>query len=166
MSPPAVFVRSMKTLLRRRVLAPLFGLTLVEIQFFPPTRNLGSAEGPDDISHKAAVPADVHRLLAEACYDCHSNRTRYPWYAGVQPVGWWLNHHVHEGKRELNFSQFGAYPAKRAARKLDAIVDEVEHGDMPLRSYAWMHPAARLTATERKMITTWAEALHDKIQPD
>lgn len=84
----------------------------------------------------------------------------------MQPVGWWLNHHVPAGKRELNFSQFGAYPAKRAARKLDAIVEEVEHGDMPLRSYAWMHSAARLTAAERKMITTWAAALHDKIQPD
>jgi len=79
MSPPAVFVRSMKTLVRRRALAPRFGLTLEGIQFFPPTRNLGSAEGPDDISHKAAVPAAVHRLLAEACYDCHSSHTRCPW---------------------------------------------------------------------------------------
>ena len=148
----------------------LAGLVLVVllgvIQFFPPKRNLRSTGGPNDVATRFGVPADVQPLLAGACYDCHSNRTRYPWYARVQPVGWWLNHHVHQGRRELNFSEFGAYPAKRAARKLDAIVDEVEHGDMPLHSYTWMHPDARLTAAQRKLITTWADALHDKIQPE
>jgi len=141
-------------------------LLLGVMQFFPPKQNLGLTGGPNDVATRFGVPADVQPLLAGACYDCHSNRTRYPWYARVQPVGWWLNHHVNQARRELNFSEFGAYPAKRAARKLDAIVDQVEHGDMPLRSYTWMHPDARLTAAQRKLITTWAAALHDKILPE
>ena len=112
------------------------------------------------------MPADVSRLLAGACYDCHSNHTRYPWYASVQPVAWLLDHHVREGKRELNFSKFGAYPARRAAPKLAAIAKEVGEGDMPLGSYTWMHPAARLTPEQRSKLVDWAQALRDKIPPE
>ena len=149
---------------------PLLGLalgaSLIVLQFFHPERNLGTAGGPDDITARFAVPPDVQTVLANACYDCHSNRTRYPWYASVQPVGWWLAHHISEARGELNFSEFGTYGAKRAARKLDAIVDQVEQRDMPLRSYTWMQPAARLTAAQRKLITGWAQTLHDKIAPE
>jgi hypothetical protein len=151
---------------RLRLVARALVFLLVVIQFFHPEQNLGSSGGPNGIATRFAVPAEMHTLLANACYDCHSNHTRYPWYARVQPVGWWLNHHVCEAKGELNFSEFGAYTAKRCARKLDAIVHEVEQGDMPLRSYAWMHPEARLTAVQRKLITDWAESLHNKIAPE
>jgi hypothetical protein len=141
-------------------------LVLAAIQFFHPKRNLGTAGGPDDITSRFAVPPDVQTVLANTCYDCHSNRTRYPWYANVQPVDWWLAHHISEARGELNFSEFGTYGAKRAARKLDAIVDQVEQGDMPRRSYTWMHPAARLTTAQRKLITGWAQTLRDKITPE
>ena len=141
-------------------------LVLAAIQFIHPQRNLGPAGGPDDSTSRLAVPPDVQTVLAAACYDCHSNRTRYPWYASVQPVGWWLAHHISAARGELNFSEFGTYSSKRAARKLDAIIDQVEQGDMPLRSYTWMHPAARLTAAQRKLLTGWAQMRHDKISPE
>jgi hypothetical protein len=145
----------------------LLGLALlVGIQFIRPARNLGTGEGHDEIGHRFAVPGDVHHLLVAACYDCHSNHTSYPWYADVQPVGWWLAHHVNEARHELNFSEFGGYAPRRAARKLDATANEVEDGGMPLWSYTWMHPAARLTPGQRKIIVDWAQALHDKILPE
>jgi hypothetical protein len=140
-------------------------LVVVGIQFVRPTENLGTTGGPNDITVRFGVPDDVHQILVDACYDCHSNRTRYPWYANVQPVAWWLNHHVQHGKRELNFSEFGGYTEKRAAHKLDAIVKEVGGGDMPLNSYTWAHPAARLTPGQRKTLVDWAQAQHDKIAP-
>jgi hypothetical protein len=156
----------MKKLLHLRVLAPALGLIVAGIQFFPPSRPLGVADGPQDIAHHYAVPADVHRLLVAACYDCHSNHTDYPWYTKVQPVGWWLAHHVYEAKSHLNFSRFEAYGTRQAARKLDSIAAQVDEGDMPLRSYTWMHPAARLTAGQRKKIVDWAQDLHDKLAPE
>lgn len=152
---------------RHTRLLALVGLALlIGIQFIRPARNLGSAEGPHEIGTRFALPGDVHQLLVAACYDCHSNHTGYPWYADVQPAGWWLAHHVTEGRRALNFSEFGGYAPRRAARKLDAIANEVNDGGMPLWSYTWMHPAARLSPEQRKIIVDWAQALHDKILPE
>jgi hypothetical protein len=151
---------------RIRLLALCGAAILAGIQFIRPARNQGLAAGPDEISARWAMPEDVHRTMMAACYDCHSNHTDYPWYAGVQPVGWWLARHVNEGRRELNFSEFGRYPQRRILRKLDAIAEEVGEGGMPLSSYAWMHPTARLNPGQRKMIVQWAQALHDQFQPE
>ena len=155
----------MKKFLFRRLL-PVLALGLVAIQFVRPVRNIAAAPSPDDLSVKYPLPAEVRRLLEQACYDCHSNTTRYPWYESVQPVAWWIDYHVRSGKAQLNFSEFGAYSAKRAARKLDTLVNEVEQGGMPLPSYTWLHPAARLTAEQKKQLTAWADALHDQLAPE
>src|SRR5579859_128630 len=105
----------------------LLGLVVVfvAIQFVRPAKNLSPAAGPNDVTAKVTVPADVQRVLAKACYDCHSDNTRYPWYAEVQPVGWWLASHIKNGKRHLNFSEFGAYDAKHAQRKLQQTAHEL-----------------------------------------
>ena len=134
-------------------------------QFVRPGKNLSPISGPDDIAVKHPVPAQVMTVLRQACYDCHSNNTRYPWYTEVQPVGWWLNWHVNDGKRHLNFSQFGGYSAKRAGKKLEQITDEVKQHGMPLPSYTWMHPGARLTPDEIRLLADWAESLRTGIAP-
>lgn len=108
---------------RFRFIGLVFVLVLTAIQFLPAQRNLGTRSGPNDITAHYAAPKDVQTVLVNACYNCHSNHTDYPWYANVQPVGWWLNHHVREAKGELNFSEFGTYRAERAARKFAAIID-------------------------------------------
>lgn len=138
---------------------------LIAIQFVRPALNQSAGPGPNDIAAKHPVPADVAALLRRACYDCHSNNTRYPWYAAVQPVGWWLASHVNDGKRHLNFSEFSTYSPKRAGDKLDEIIDEVEQKHMPLKSYTWAHPEARLTPEEIKLIVTWAEDLVAEVGP-
>jgi len=150
-------------MMKKILLGLLVGL--VAIQFIRPARNLSTELGPQDISVKHPVPAPVQGLLQRACYDCHSNNTHYPWYAEVQPVSWWLTRHVDDGKRHLDFSAFGTYTPKRAGKKIEQIADEVEHREMPLKSYTWMHPEARLTAAEIKLIVDWANDLHDRIAP-
>jgi hypothetical protein len=154
----------MKKFLLRRLLPALI-VALVVIQFIHPVRNVASTPSPDDVSVKYSVPPDVRRTLEQACYDCHSNTTRYPWYASVQPVAWLLAYDVRGGKRHLNFSAFGTYPAKKAAHQLGALVEEVRQGDMPLPIYTWLHPAARLTAEQRNRLTAWADTLQGQISP-
>ena len=76
---------------------------LVLIQFIRPARNYKSVVAGNTLDKITPVPDSVHELLKHACFDCHSNNTVYPWYANVQPVGWWLANHIKEGKEELNF---------------------------------------------------------------
>ncbi len=139
-------------------------LALVALQFFRSPRNTGVTEGPESIVAREKIPAEVRQILARACYDCHSNHTKYPWYAAVQPVAWWLNDHVREGKAELNFSEFAAYDAKRAVRKLQSVADEVHERHMPLKTYLLAHPEARLTDADVARVTAWAEDLADEIE--
>lgn len=140
-----------------------FLLVLLGLQFIRPPRNTGEAEGPQSIVATQEVPAAVKGILARACYDCHSNDTRYPWYAAVQPVAWWLDQHVVEGKAELNFSEFAAYDSKKAGRKLLAVADEVYDRHMPLESYLIMHAEAKLTDAEVTLLADWAEELADSL---
>ena len=82
-----------------------FGLLamLFVIQFFHPQKNF-SNNTSYDISKKFPMPDTILQILKTSCYDCHSNFSIYPWYAKIQPVNWWLQHHIDEGKRELNFN--------------------------------------------------------------
>ena len=146
----------------KKILLGLLGL-LAAAQFVRPQKNLAAGTEPNDINSRHPVPPAVRTVLERACYDCHSNHTRYPWYAEVQPVGWWLNQHVNAGRRHLNFSEFGAYPARRAAKKMAQVADEVEQHTMPLKSYTWIHAAARLTPAESKLVVAWAESLQNEI---
>lgn len=147
----------------RKILIGLL-VVLVIIQFIRPERNVASAMSANDISTKYTVPDDVNKVLQKACNDCHSNNTVYPWYSNIQPVGWWLQNHVNEGKEELNFSEFASYKNKKAAHKLEEVVELVEEGEMPLESYTIVHKEAKLTNEEKATLVAWAKALHQQIK--
>lgn len=98
-------------------------------------------------------------MLNNACYDCHSNTTVYPWYSQIAPVSWWLKRHIDEVRAELNFSEWGDYSAKKADHKLEECGEKVEKGAMPLNSYTWTHRDAKLSADQRKVLTEFFEKL-------
>lgn len=130
-----------------------FGL----IQFMPRAeKNQNPEKESNHIANLEAVPDDVAAILDRACYDCHSNNTRYPWYNAVQPVNWWLNKHILDGQDELNFSEFGRYSAKKQNHKWEEMVDELKDNNMPLKSYTLLHPEARLSAAEKELLISWA----------
>ena len=70
----------------------------------------------------------------------------------------WINHHVDEGKHELNFTEFASYKKKRQLHKLDEVVEMVEEQEMPLQSYTWIHGNAKLTQEQTKLLIDWAKA--------
>jgi len=136
---------------------------LVIIQFFRPEKNLSTAKSPNDISNKYTLSADVEGILKTSCYDCHSNNTVYPWYFNIQPVAWWLQDHVNEGKRELDFSEFLTYSPKKARHKLEEVNDLVKEGEMPLASYTIIHRNAKLSEEQKLTIANWATGLMNEI---
>jgi uncharacterized membrane protein len=141
--------------LAKKILIAL-ALVLILIQFVRPERNVSAARQPNDIFVKFPASNSVQMLVKKACYDCHSNNTTYPWYINVQPVGLWLEHHIKEGKAELNFSEFASYPAKKGDHKLKEVIEQVNEKEMPLSSYTLIHQDARLTDEERNLIVEWA----------
>jgi hypothetical protein len=138
-------------------------IALIVIQFIKPAKNQSTQKSANDISTLAAVPANVQAVLDKACNDCHSNNTRYPWYSNIQPIAWWLAHHVDEGKGELNFSEFASYSPKKQAHKLEETIEMVKEGEMPLDSYTWTHKDAILTTEEKLAISAWADELRKSI---
>ncbi|MFM7400174.1 MAG: heme-binding domain-containing protein, partial [Bacteroidota bacterium] len=108
----------------KKVLLGLLGVLII-MQFIQPDRNVSGA-APGDITGKYAVSENVMAVLKPACYDCHSNQTRYPWYAGIQPVAWWLAEHVNDGKRHLNFDEFTTRKIAVQNHKLEEIIEMVK----------------------------------------
>ncbi|WP_346320903.1 heme-binding domain-containing protein [Chitinophaga sp. YIM B06452] len=137
---------------------------IITIQFFPPAKNQsGSGVSVTDITVLYHVQGNVRTILQNACYDCHSNNTRYPWYVNIQPLGWFMAKHIKEGKAELNFNNFGAYSSKRQRNKLKRMKEQVEEGEMPLASYTLMHADARLSAEQKTILVNWiGQAIVDK----
>jgi heme-binding protein len=104
------------------------------------------------------APPEVKSILRRACYDCHSNETRWPWYSHVAPASWLIRDHVLEGRRRLNFSVWGdyAFDPGTEAQKLSAIAKFATNGKMPPRYHTMTHPGARLTGTEREAVARWS----------
>jgi hypothetical protein len=148
---------------RKRILIAIIALLAV-IQFIRPQRNAGNADGPNDITHFTSVTPEVKNILQTSCYDCHSDHTEYPWYTNIQPVGWWLQDHVNEGKREVNFSQFSPGRIRRAIRKFHEITEQVEEGEMPLSFYTLIHGNAKLSAEQSSALINWAKANEDSLK--
>ena len=138
-------------------------LILLVMQAFRPTKNL-SANTENDISVSYAVPSEVKTILAKACNDCHSNKTAYPWYANIQPAAFWLNDHVLDGKRHLNFNEFNKYRIAKQYKKLEECIDEVKDGEMPLESYTIIHKNAILSEAEKTTLSNWCMTVRDSIK--
>ena len=139
-------------------------VALVVIQFIRPEKNKAEDPQPGYIGNAFAIPADVKIILAKACNDCHSNNTNYPWYANIQPVYWWLNSHIVNGKKHLNFDEYTNKNLRYQFHKMEETIDMVKEGAMPLNSYTWIHTDAKLTATEKSKLTDWANSIMDTMK--
>jgi homoserine trans-succinylase len=144
----------------------LIGLVvlLIVIQFIRPERNLSKETNANHIAALYPVPENVKQILQRSCNDCHTNYTNYPGYANIQPLGFWLQHHINEGKEHLNFSEFGSYTKKKQAHKLEETVEMVEKGEMPLGSYTAIHKEAKLTKEDAAILINWAKGLQQQIE--
>lgn len=150
--------------MKRKILIALLAIFVV-IQFIRPSKNL-SGDETYSVTTKYEVSEQVSNVLQAACNDCHSNKTDYPWYAEIQPVGWWLDNHVNEGKRELNFSEFTKRPLAIQNHKFEETIEMVKEGEMPLSSYTWLglHGDANLSQEQKDLITEWAQAQMDYLK--
>jgi hypothetical protein len=105
------------------------------------------------------APAEVAAVLRAACYDCHSNETRWPWYSRLAPASWLVARDVDEGRSRLNLSQWGAYEPTRRERLAEEMWEQVAEGEMPPALYVLAHPEARLSASDRELLRSWSASI-------
>lgn len=137
----------------------LIGLVVVFIvlQFFRIDMENPAFDPSADFITYEKVPEDVALLLTTACYDCHSHKTVYPWYAHVAPVSWIVEHDIEEGREHLNLSQWSSYSKDKRKHILDEMYEEVEEGEMPLSGYKLTHSDADLNEMQTEQLVHWLE---------
>ncbi len=113
-------------------------------------------------SHMQLEP-QVAAVLDRSCIDCHSNKTRWPWYANVAPVSWFVIGHVDHGRDHMNLSEWGKYSPSERKALLGQFCELVTEGWMPLSSYTPLHPGSKLSDADKKLICDWAAAEANKI---
>lgn len=128
----------------------LLFIVLVAIQFIESERT------NPPVTADLKAPGDVKDIIKKACYDCHSNETKWPWYSYVAPISWLLIKDVEEGRKHLNFSEWEKLPNRKKAEAKKEIWEEVRDDKMPMRIYTYTHPGAQLDVTHKNLIKQWA----------
>lgn len=141
--------------IRKTYIASTVFILLITIQFLQPARNYTEETSNNGLGTLYEIPDTISQLLLDACFDCHSNKTQYPWYSHIQPFGWILANHIRKGKEDLNFDEFATYSSRKQKNKMKSIVNQIRDNKMPLRSYTWMHKDARLSEEEKKLLINW-----------
>lgn len=151
----------MKPLLKRTLVAG--AVIAVGAQVFQPDRTNPGSDPSLSIRQDPLVTPEVLGLLERACFDCHTNETRWPWYASVTPINFLTVRDVVEGRKHLNLAEWMSLARGRKASALERMADEVTDGAMPLPPYVLMHPEARWTDEERQTFLDWAYATQDSL---
>jgi Haem-binding domain len=140
---------------RRRRLLLRAGLGLLAVAALVQLVPYGRDHANPPVTRDAPWPSGRARELATAaCYDCHSNQTRWPPQSFVAPFSWLLTRDVEQGRDELNFSTWDADEGEA-----DDAADAVADGSMPPRRYVLVHPDAGLSDAERRLLVDTLEAM-------
>ena len=137
--------------MKKKILIALL-VILIIIQFFRIDKSTPEINIMDDFITITQPSDSVKLILNNACYDCHSYNTNYPWYSNVAPFSWFIGNHIKDGRRHLNFAIWGSYENKKQEHKLEECIEEIQKGEMPIKSYTWTHPESYLSEKEQKLL--------------
>ena len=132
-------------LLRIGVIAAV--VIFLVIRLFPVDRT-----NPPVISEPVWDSHVTRDLAARACFDCHSNETKWPWYSYVAPISWLIAEDVHEGREEFNFSEWGRDLEDEPRELAKEIEETIRDGSMPPWNYVIVNPNERRLTPEEKEI--------------
>jgi len=139
-------------------------ILLIGAQFVRADRTNPPSRPDASLLAQKALTADVRAILDRSCRDCHSNDTRWPWYSKIAPISWMLLHHVHGGRERMNYSAWTSYDGDDQDKFLGGMCTLTKKGRMPLPSYLWLHPEARLSDADVKALCAWSDKMRDTLQ--
>jgi cytochrome c len=114
----------------------------------------------------ALASVEVRSALVQKCGDCHSNATRWPLYSRVAPSSWLVEHDVHAGRQHMNLSTWEQYSLDERIDLLGKMSSQMRQAKMPLKPYLLLHPDARLSDSERKLLVDWAKAERKRLMAE
>lgn len=135
----------------------------IALQFVRPAKTNPTNDQTRALHNQTEMSSEVAAVLQRACYDCHSNDTRWPWYSNVAPMSWFVIDHVNHGRRFLNFSNWANYDKQQKATHLQLIGDTVRLNMMPMSSYTLIHRDAHLSEEDKRLIAEWVKAERAKL---
>ena len=110
------------------------------------------------------VPANVLTTFENKCADCHSQRTRWPFYSHVAPASWLLERDVAIGRQHLDASAWSSYSVADRLDYFSKIARETRNRTMPPPQYLLIHRGAKLTPPEAAEISAWAKLARRNLQ--
>jgi hypothetical protein len=131
---------------------------VIAAQFIRPIRSNPVVDESQGIAAHLQMDPHVSAILDRSCADCHSNKTRWPWYSNVAPVSWFVIDHVNHGRSHLNFSEWSRYDRNDAKELLSDICKEVKAGAMPMTSYTRIHRDAKMSPDDVRILCEWTSA--------
>ena len=146
-----------------KVIVLILLVVFIGIQFIPTERNQSEIVPETDFLLVNNTPKNIEKLLLVSCYDCHSNNTEYPWYNKIQPAAWFLEDHIKEGKKELNFSEWDDYSNRRKNSKLKSIISQIRDEEMPLFSYTLVHGDAVFSESEKELVIDYMMGIKNSL---
>ena len=141
--------------MKRKILL-VFVFILVVIQFIRPKQNNKDDYDLAYFIEETSLNKHLLVIMKNSCFDCHSNKTNYPWYSHISPVSMWIQNHIDKKKKHLNFSKWDKYSLKKKEHKLEEFIEEIQEGEMPLKSYKLIHASSRLDYKQKDSLLNWA----------
>lgn len=144
--------------MKKKILIGIIAFLIIA-QFFRIDKTNPPVVAENDILNHTNAPADISVMMKAACYDCHSNETKYPWYMDIAPISWWTKGHVNNARESLNYSEWVKFSGDVKKHKLEESALKVRKKWMPITSYLLAHPEAKLSEEEREKLAKWFESL-------
>lgn len=129
------------------------------VQFIPLNRTNKPVNKSENMADLYDTPPKVLNVLRKACYDCHSNETKYPSYAYIAPFSWSLKTHVNEGRKYMNMSEWANYNRDQKKGILEKSIKTIELGTMPMPAYTAWHPEANLKDAEKLLLINYFQSI-------
>ncbi len=133
------------------------------IQFFRMAKTNPAIDPTQTIESRLQVSPQAEAIFDRSCNDCHSNKTRWPWYSNVGPVSWLVISDVNDARKVMNLSEWGAYDKDKQSRRLRGMCEQVQDGQMPLSIYTPLHPGSKLSAEDKQTLCDWANSERARI---
>lgn len=137
---------------------------IVGLSFVHPWGDVREARSAGEILAGSEVPAKLKSEIETTCGDCHSNRTHWPVYSRMAPASWLMEHDVHAAREAMNLSEWSGMAAEDRISTLTRIAAEVRSGQMPPKAYTLLHPASRLSDSQKQEIAGWAKTERKRLR--